>query len=111
MQGESAGKMFKESRDSLKPRPWAVDTLDELLARFADRQQGPHRKALLLCDNAGSDVVLGMLPLARELLQRGTQVRIAVVDVLTLRRSSSSAAHPARHAGRPVHVTAVCCCL
>jgi type II pantothenate kinase len=36
-----------------------------------------HRKALLFVDNAGADVLLGMLPLARELLKRGTQVRAA----------------------------------
>lgn len=37
---------------------------------------GPHqyRKALLFCDNSGADVVLGMIPFARELLRRGTDV-------------------------------------
>ncbi|KAK7260564.1 hypothetical protein RIF29_26713 [Crotalaria pallida] len=34
----------------------------------------PHRRALLFVDNSGADIVLGMLPLARELLRRGTEV-------------------------------------
>jgi type II pantothenate kinase len=39
---------------------------------------GPaHRLAVMLVDNAGADVVLGMIPLARELLRRGTSVIIS----------------------------------
>ena len=33
-----------------------------------------HKRALLFVDNSGADIVLGMLPLARELLRRGTEV-------------------------------------
>lgn len=32
------------------------------------------QQAVIFVDNAGSDVVLGILPLARELLRRGTKV-------------------------------------
>jgi hypothetical protein len=49
-----------------------VDDLDAVLDRF--RAQ-PYRKALLFVDNAGADVLLGMLPFARELTKLGTQVR------------------------------------
>ena len=60
--------------DELKPRPWRVDELDGWLARL----QGPaHRHAVLFVDNAGPDVLLGMLPLGRFLLQRGTRVTLA----------------------------------
>ena len=31
-------------------------------------------QAVIFVDNAGSDVVLGILPFARELLRRGTKV-------------------------------------
>jgi type II pantothenate kinase len=48
-----------------------VDDLDAVLNRF--RRQ-PYRKALLFVDNAGADVLLGMLPFARELTKMGTQV-------------------------------------
>lgn len=35
----------------------------------------PHKRALLFVDNSGADIMLGMLPFARELLRRGTEVR------------------------------------
>jgi hypothetical protein len=38
-----------------------------------DKDQ-PYKRALLFVDNSGADVVLGMLPLARELLRHGTEV-------------------------------------
>lgn len=72
-EGGAAGD-FAATRDSLLPRPWAVDDLDAFVARLA---AGRHRKALLFVDNAGADVVLGMLPLARELIRRGTEVVLA----------------------------------
>ncbi|GBG00302.1 hypothetical protein Rsub_13064 [Raphidocelis subcapitata] len=71
-----ASGTFAATRAQLLPRPWAVDDLDALLSHFASRPQ-PHRKAILFVDNAGPDVVLGMVPLARELLKRGTQVVLA----------------------------------
>jgi len=48
-----------------------VDDFDE----FKERMKMPcHKRALLFVDNSGADIVLGMLPLARELLRRGTEV-------------------------------------
>ncbi|MEM8738312.1 MAG: ARMT1-like domain-containing protein [Planctomycetota bacterium] len=62
---------FRAVRGELKPRPWRYDALDAWLARL----DGPaHRAAAVFVDNAGPDVTLGMLPLARELLKRGTDV-------------------------------------
>mmetsp|Transcript_39867 Transcript_39867/g.113104 ORF Transcript_39867/g.113104 Transcript_39867/m.113104 type:complete len:792 (+) Transcript_39867:122-2497(+) len=71
---EAEGSSFQKTRDTLPPRPWVVDNLDRLLERMRGQA---HRKAMLFVDNAGSDVILGMLPLARELLKRGTRVIIA----------------------------------
>ena len=65
---------FLAVRSRLKPRPWRFDDLERWEARVADRERGPHRAAVLFVDNAGPDVTLGMLPLARELLRRGTAV-------------------------------------
>jgi hypothetical protein len=67
--------------------PQVIDELDTILDRLhpqqqqqqqPQQQQAPvYRKALFFVDNSGADVVLGMLPLARELLQRGTVVVLA----------------------------------
>ncbi|KAI3766763.1 hypothetical protein L2E82_16834 [Cichorium intybus] len=59
-------------------RPWRVDDFDAFQERmgFGDTKPPRHKRALLFVDNAGADVVLGMLPLARELLCRGTEVVI-----------------------------------
>lgn len=67
---ERGGSAFGAVRDRLRPRPWLVDDLDALAGRLERRID----HALLFVDNAGSDVVLGMLPFARELLRRGTRV-------------------------------------
>lgn len=62
---------FAQTLNELKDRPWHVDDLDAWLERL----QGPaHQQALLFVDNAGPDVLLGMLPFARFLLARGTRV-------------------------------------
>ena len=63
---------FHGVRAKLAPRPWLVDDLDRWVQRVTTGT--PHRCALLFVDNAGPDIVLGMIPFARDLLQRGTQV-------------------------------------
>ncbi len=63
---------FHETLAKLRPRPWAHDDLDRWLHRLASA--APHHQALLFVDNAGPDVILGMIPFARHLLQRGTRV-------------------------------------
>ncbi|KAG1655241.1 hypothetical protein FOA52_007973 [Chlamydomonas sp. UWO 241] len=57
----------------------AATTLDAhaATARGDPRRHRPYAKAVLFVDNAGSDVVLGMLPLARELLRAGAEVVLA----------------------------------
>ena len=78
--GMSAGEMFRDARRDLRGRPWAVDKLDALSERFAVGRP-PHARAVVFCDNAGSDVVLGMVPFMRELLRRGTEVVAAANSV------------------------------
>jgi damage-control phosphatase, subfamily II, stand-alone protein len=82
--GGDAGAMFESAKSALLPRPWAVDTLDATLMRFADASKGPHKKAIVFVDNAGADVVLGMLPFARELLRRGTEVVFAANEIASI---------------------------
>lgn len=62
---------FRSTLARLPARPWLNDDLDTLHRRFAERR---HRKAIVFVDNAGADVTLGMIPLVRLFLERGTQV-------------------------------------
>jgi type II pantothenate kinase len=62
---------FRRTRNGLPKRPWLVDDFDALHASLTGP---PHFKAVVFVDNAGADVVLGMAPLVRYLLRRGTRV-------------------------------------
>jgi type II pantothenate kinase len=62
---------FAEARRTLQKRPWLVDCLDEWLERL---RGPPHQCVTIFVDNSGFDFVLGMIPLIREFLRRGTQV-------------------------------------
>lgn len=53
-------------------RPWLQDNLDSWIHRLQDGP--PHKCAAIFVDNSGVDIVLGILPFARDLLQRGTKV-------------------------------------
>lgn len=71
-------EIYRMSRNKMK-RPWRVDDFDAFQTRWlgseGDKEPPkPHKRALIFVDNSGADVVLGMLPLARELLRRGTEV-------------------------------------
>lgn len=52
------------------------DAFKKRMLGSGDQKPRPHKRALLFVDNSGADVILGMLPLARELLCRGTEVRL-----------------------------------
>ncbi len=68
---ESGQADFHTVRARLPHRPWCLDDLDAFERRMS---QTVHRKAVVFVDNAGADVVLGMIPFTRELLRRGTAV-------------------------------------
>ncbi len=63
---------FHKTRQQLQPRPWAVDNFDNFHSKIT--QPNPYNKAVLFVDNAGADIVLGMIPLTRELLRLNTQI-------------------------------------
>ncbi|KAG0575436.1 hypothetical protein KC19_5G003900 [Ceratodon purpureus] len=75
---ESTGSNFQDSFEKLLPRPWVLDDLDLFKQKWLRK---PWKKAVIFVDNSGSDVVLGVLPFARELLRRGTQVILAANDM------------------------------
>jgi type II pantothenate kinase len=78
-------EIYRNVRSSIA-RPWAVDCFDKLNEKMSwtfgqsDKTDScfgtfhKYHKALLFCDNSGADVVLGMIPFARELLRHGTDV-------------------------------------
>ena len=72
----AGGPDFFRTRAELDARPWLVDDFDDLREKFGSRRS-PYRKAMFFVDNAGSDIVLGCIPLARELARRGTEVIVS----------------------------------
>jgi type II pantothenate kinase len=92
---------FDATRAGLRRRPWCVDDADafrdawtsspvgaldedafgdvseDVSERVVRRIPSPWKKCVLFVDNAGADVVLGMLPLCRELLRGGAEVVLA----------------------------------
>ncbi len=59
----------------LQPRPWLLDDFEAWRHRLS---RHPHRCALVFCDNSGFDIIMGVIPLALELLAHGTRVVLAV---------------------------------
>ncbi|MCC7350583.1 MAG: DUF89 family protein [Phycisphaerales bacterium] len=76
------GPDFFAVRKSLAARPWLIDDFDSLCRRLLD---GPvHRKAVFFIDNAGSDFLLGAIPMMRWLGRRGTRIVLAANERPTL---------------------------
>ncbi|XP_010470583.1 PREDICTED: uncharacterized protein At2g17340-like [Camelina sativa] len=69
---------FLASCQNLVPRPWVIDDLDNFQAKWIKK---PWKKAVIFVDNSGADIILGILPFARELLRRGTQVLLAANEL------------------------------
>ncbi|XP_063695827.1 4'-phosphopantetheine phosphatase [Culicoides brevitarsis] len=61
-----------EAVDCIQKRPWVIDDLDDWLSKM--RQPQNFKCCAIFADNSGVDVVLGILPFAREMLRRGTKV-------------------------------------
>jgi uncharacterized protein with ATP-grasp and redox domains len=77
-------KMFAENspdffavRDGLDgKRPWLVDHFDAMAERLLAVPKRYHQ-AMFFCDNAGSDLILGVMPFCRLLAKSGVRVLIA----------------------------------
>lgn len=48
-----------------------IDNLDNWLQRICNK---PYQKIAIFIDNSGVDIVLGILPLAREMLRQGSKI-------------------------------------
>ncbi len=73
------GMDFFGTRRGLPRRPWLSDTFDLLSSRFAD-EVSPYKQVLFMVDNAGADLVLGCIPLARQIALWGSRVVLAAND-------------------------------
>jgi uncharacterized protein with ATP-grasp and redox domains len=69
---------------NVKPRPWMVDDFDSLLASLPAQPPTKWSKAVIFIDNAGADFILGVMPLARELVMYGTKVVLAANELPSL---------------------------
>ncbi len=64
-----------------KPRPWFVDDFDRLAEDLPASPPTKWSKAVIFVDNAGNDLILGVMPLARELALRGTRIVLAANEL------------------------------
>ncbi|HOA75942.1 MAG TPA: ARMT1-like domain-containing protein [Phycisphaerae bacterium] len=69
---------FETVLERVPPRPWFIDQADALIERLGPPAR--YRQALIFADNAGSDIVLGVIPVAREMARAGMRVVIAAND-------------------------------
>ncbi|KAM0899462.1 hypothetical protein ACQ4PT_021318 [Festuca glaucescens] len=72
------GMSFLGSFQNLLSRPWVIDDLDTFKDKWTKKSW---EKAVIFVDNSGADIILGILPFARELLRRGTKVILAANDM------------------------------
>jgi type II pantothenate kinase len=76
---------FFAVRKKLSPRPWLIDDFDalerDLLRHF---RAGLFRKVVFFVDNAGSDFLLGAIPLMRALAKSGSRIVLVANERPTL---------------------------
>lgn len=69
------GADFRRARTAQPVRPWLIDDLESWRERWMARLT--YRHVAFFVDNAGADICLGCLPLARWLLGQGSRVTLA----------------------------------
>uniref|UniRef100_A0A1B0BSE3 4'-phosphopantetheine phosphatase n=2 Tax=Nemorhina TaxID=44051 RepID=A0A1B0BSE3_9MUSC len=85
---EDASFGLNAALERIQKRPWLMDDLDAWLQRLQEEEI--HKCAAIFVDNSGVDVVLGILPFARELLKRGTKVLLCANSEPSLNDVTSS---------------------
>lgn len=66
---------FLDSLGRVPDRPWFIDDADALRERLYPKPA--YRQILFFVDNAGTDIVLGVIPTVRELAREGSRVVMA----------------------------------
>ncbi|XP_018566312.1 pantothenate kinase 4 [Anoplophora glabripennis] len=64
---------LREAMGTIQKRPWFIDNLNAWITRL---KKHPYKTSVIFVDNSGVDFILGILPMARELLSHGTKVVI-----------------------------------
>jgi type II pantothenate kinase len=80
---------FLATMEQIKPRPWLFDDFDRLAQDLPDGPPMPWSKAIMFVDNAGTDLVLGIMPLAREMAMYGTKIVLAANELPALNDSTA----------------------
>lgn len=75
---------FLKVVQNTKPRPWLVDHYDALASTLVPAPPTKWSKAVIFVDNAGSDFILGVMPLAREMALCGTKMVLAANEIPSL---------------------------
>lgn len=70
--------------EEIKPRPWLIDDFDRLAQDLPNQPPMKWSKAVVMVDNAGSDFVLGVMPLVREMAMYGMKVVLAANELPSL---------------------------
>jgi len=83
MDAPDAAPDFFQSIDKVKPRPWLIDGFDAFV-EDASRPGGSWDKAVVFIDNAGSDFILGLMPLLKELASGGTSIVLTANELPSL---------------------------
>ncbi|URE41803.1 AT hook motif domain containing protein [Musa troglodytarum] len=73
------GMSFLASCQNLVSRPWVIDDLDDFKMKWTTKTW---KKAVIFVDNSGADIILGVLPFARELLRRGTTLMTCLQSMM-----------------------------
>lgn len=60
---------FSAAMNTLQKRPWLIDNLENFIERINE-----YKCCAIFVDNSGADIVLGMIPFARQLLLLGIKV-------------------------------------
>eukprot|EP00256_Glycine_max_P046798 XP_006599973.1 uncharacterized protein At2g17340 [Glycine max] len=72
------GMSFLASCQNLVPRPCVIHDLDTFKLKWS---KNPWKKVIIFFDNSGADIILGIMPFAREVLRPRSQVVLAANDL------------------------------
>ncbi|KAL4220369.1 Pantothenate kinase 4 [Mactra antiquata] len=73
---------FEDAESKLQDRPWLMDNYDDWMKKRSCSKN--YKCCVIFCDNSGADIILGVIPFARDLLKTGTKVILCANSKPTL---------------------------